>query len=308
MRPAPGMELCVSSVVGIALSGLDGKRPESDPLLVISDRAVGIIKAVETLLPAIRASALPRPPLQEPRPQDARRSMAGVQGPGHRCLPSPFPCHRARTRHGWVADYETELPTATACFVDDFEACIAHLRMPITHRRAIRTTNLLERLFVEKRRRLTVIPNVFGERPILKLMFGAMVRAGPSTGGHSKSLNWSVTRCAPSEKTRSGIPSPQRLPSEAPAPLPAASLCTARTGTRLGARGFPPPPRFLSASTAAPRPVTISASSSCGDTSPRQKATAPRGSSDPRGPRTAFDTLNAGTTGTGWQASLRGAR
>jgi hypothetical protein len=30
-----------------------------------------------------------------------------------------------------------ELP----CFMDDFEACIAHLRFPVTHRRAIQTTN-----------------------------------------------------------------------------------------------------------------------------------------------------------------------
>ena len=68
----------------------------------------------------------------------------------------------------------------TACFMDDlddFEACIAHLRMPITHRRAIRTTNLLERLFVEERRRLKIIPNAFGEKAVLKLMFGAMIRA-----------------------------------------------------------------------------------------------------------------------------------
>jgi putative transposase len=68
-------------------------------------------------------------------------------------------------------------PPAVACFEDDFEACIAHLRMPVTHRRATRTTNLLERLFVEERRRLKIIPNAFGERPVLKLMFGAMTRA-----------------------------------------------------------------------------------------------------------------------------------
>ena len=35
-----------------------------------------------------------------------------------------------------------------------------------------RTTNLLERLFVEERRRLKIIPNGFGEKPVLKLMFG----------------------------------------------------------------------------------------------------------------------------------------
>ncbi len=69
------------------------------------------------------------------------------------------------------------LPSAVACFLDDFEACIAHLRMPVTHRRAIRTTNLLERLFLEERRRLKIIPNAFGEKAVLKLMFAAMTRA-----------------------------------------------------------------------------------------------------------------------------------
>ena len=56
----------------------------------------------------------------------------------------------------------------------------AHDRSPVvslTHRRAIRTTNLLERLFVEERRRLKIIPNAFGEKAVLKLMFGAMIRA-----------------------------------------------------------------------------------------------------------------------------------
>jgi transposase-like protein len=55
--------------------------------------------------------------------------------------------------------------------MDDFEACIAHLRLPIAHRRATRTTNLLERLFVEERRRLKIIPNAFGEKPVLKPIF-----------------------------------------------------------------------------------------------------------------------------------------
>jgi putative transposase len=77
----------------------------------------------------------------------------------------------------FVKRYERELPSATACFLDDFEACIAHLRLPIAHRRAIRTTNLLERLFGEERRRTKVIPHAFGERAVLKLMYAALIRA-----------------------------------------------------------------------------------------------------------------------------------
>ena len=49
--------------------------------------------------------------------------------------------------------------------------------MPVTHRRFVRTTNLLERLFVEERRRLKIIPNGFGEKPVLDFMFGALIRA-----------------------------------------------------------------------------------------------------------------------------------
>jgi putative transposase len=78
---------------------------------------------------------------------------------------------------GLVADYGKDHERAVACFMDDFEACIAHLRFPVTHRRAICTTNLLERLFVEERRRLKIIPNAFGEQAVLKLMFGALTRA-----------------------------------------------------------------------------------------------------------------------------------
>ena len=41
----------------------------------------------------------------------------------------------------------------------------------------IRTTNLLERLFLEERRRTKIIPHAFGERPVLKLMYAAVIRA-----------------------------------------------------------------------------------------------------------------------------------
>ena len=78
----------------------------------------------------------------------------------------------------FVKRFERELPAATACFLDDFAACIAQLRLPIAHRRAIRTTNLLERLFGEERRRTKVIPHAFGERAVLKLMYASLIRAG----------------------------------------------------------------------------------------------------------------------------------
>ena len=80
-------------------------------------------------------------------------------------------------RDDFVAAYERELPAVVQCFRDDFDACIAHLRFPLRHRRVVRTTNLLERLFLEERRRTKIIPQAFGERPVLKLMYAAVIRA-----------------------------------------------------------------------------------------------------------------------------------
>ncbi len=79
-------------------------------------------------------------------------------------------------REDLVARFGKLYPSAVQCFEEDFEACIAHLRLPPNHRRATRTTNLLERLFVEERRRLRAVVHVFGERPVLKLMYRALVR------------------------------------------------------------------------------------------------------------------------------------
>jgi putative transposase len=152
-------------------------RGLGDPLLVVSDGAPGIIKAIEVCFPrserqrclAHRLRNLAAKVPEDIWPEFKTQAIATYQAPS-----------RAIARDlakGLVADYQTTLPSAVACFQDDFEACIAHLRLPVTHRRATRTTNLLERLFVEERRRLKIIPNAFGEKPVLKLMFGAMIRA-----------------------------------------------------------------------------------------------------------------------------------
>ena len=99
------------------------------------------------------------------------------------CYQAPSRAIARDLRAGIMADYAESLPAAVKCFDDDFEACIAHLRLPVTHRRSTRTTNLIERLFGEERRRMKIVPNAFGEKPVLKLMFGALIRAAESWRG-----------------------------------------------------------------------------------------------------------------------------
>jgi putative transposase len=56
----------------------------------------------------------------------------------------------------------------------DLPALITHLRFPSEHRKPIRTTNLLERTFVEMRRRTKVIGRFPGETSALSLIWAVL--------------------------------------------------------------------------------------------------------------------------------------
>lgn len=152
------------------------RRGLPEPVLTATDGAPGLIRAVEDGLPSsLRqrclahkmrniASKLP----EEGRAEFRQAARAAYEAPS---------LAMARTlRDDLVERFAQHYPSAVQCFQEDFEACIAHLHLPPNHRRSTRTTNLLERLFVEERRRVRAVVHVFGERPVLKLMYAALVR------------------------------------------------------------------------------------------------------------------------------------
>ncbi len=155
-------------------------RGLGDPPLLVPDGAPGIVKAIENCLPrsagqrclAHRMGDPAAKVPEDPQPDFKARATAACHAPS-RAIARDLAAGPADD----YDDYDKKPPGAVACFMDGFEACIAHLRMPVTRRRAVRTTNLLERLFVEERRRLKIIPDAFGEKAVLKLIFGAMTRA-----------------------------------------------------------------------------------------------------------------------------------
>jgi putative transposase len=153
------------------------RRGLPDPLLVISDGAPGLIRAIEECFPRSarqRCLAHKLRNLQSKVPED---QWPEFKAHAIACYQAASPALARLLRDNMMSTYGAALPSALACLQDDFEACIAHLRFPLAHRRAIRTTNMLERLFGEERRRTKVIPHAFGERAVLKLMYAALIRA-----------------------------------------------------------------------------------------------------------------------------------
>ena len=57
------------------------------------------------------------------------------------------------------------------------QACLTHLDFPEGHRRLIRTTNLIERSFVEEKRRTRIIPQHQNEKGAMKLVYGTLIRS-----------------------------------------------------------------------------------------------------------------------------------
>jgi transposase-like protein len=147
------------------------------PLTVTSDGAPGCIKAVEAMWPEaerIRCwvhkvrNVLDKVP--DAMREEVRRLLYDVRD---------APDHETGQKRAaaFIERYRGELPSAAACFEDDLEASLAHLKLPSLHQKSVRTTNLVERGFEEGRRRSKVIPKFRTERECLKLVFATLWRA-----------------------------------------------------------------------------------------------------------------------------------
>jgi putative transposase len=152
------------------------RRGLPDPVLVSTDGAPGLIRAAEEILPATlrqRCLAHKLRNIVAKLPSDA---IPEVRQAARAAYQAPSPAMARALRDDLVDRFGKDFPSAVTCFLEDFEACIAHLQVPPNHRKSVRTTNLLERLFVEERRRQRAALHMFGERPVLKLMYAALVR------------------------------------------------------------------------------------------------------------------------------------
>lgn len=148
------------------------------PVLVASDGAAGMVRAIDELFPeSLRQRCLVHKKMNvlAKVPESEHAQVRGFLDAVY-LAPNP---ELARTlANEFTTTHHRLYPSAVKCFLDDLEACLAHLRCPEVHRKAIRTTNVIERAFGELRRRTKVIPRFFTEKSCLKLAYAELVRAG----------------------------------------------------------------------------------------------------------------------------------
>jgi putative transposase len=145
------------------------------PGLVIADGAPGLWKAARELWPAAGEQRCTVHALRNVTAKLPERHHAEVKARWWKTFDeASSPAEARRGLEAIIADYRTAYPSAMGVIERDLDMLITHLRWPTEHRKRIRTTNLLERTFVEVRRRTKVIGRFPGETSALSLIWAGL--------------------------------------------------------------------------------------------------------------------------------------
>lgn len=180
------------------------RRGLNDPLLAVIDGNAGVRKAVRNKLPRTRVQRC-----QVHKMRNIINKLPHVARPMLRKLirkaftAGTYEEGLAQARH-IIEEYRDAFPAAMRCLEQDLDECLTALRFPLLHRRHIRSTNLLERLFGEGKRRTKIIPRFTSEASGMALIFAVLVDA---------SEGWRGVRMKPyvEERLRQMVSDPESL-------------------------------------------------------------------------------------------------
>ncbi len=159
------------------------QRGLGEPLLAVIDGNAGVRKAVGRKLPNTLVQRC-----QVHKLRNIVNKLPRVARPAiRRLIRKAFAAARyeeglAQAR-SVIEQYREQFPEAMKCLERDLEECLTALKFPFAHRVQIRTTNLLERLFGEGKRRTKVIPRFTSEASGLSLVFAVLVDASEGWRG-----------------------------------------------------------------------------------------------------------------------------
>jgi putative transposase len=158
------------------------KRGLQPPITITTDGAPGLCKAVDAMWP---------------RSLRIRCWFHKMQNLAQKVPPQAWPAFKAlvadmrdaptfeegqRRLSTLLAQYQGALPEACRCLEEDAEASLNHLKVPMRHRQYVQTSNLAESAFEEERRRTKVIPHLWDEASLVKLVFAVLIRVSERWG------------------------------------------------------------------------------------------------------------------------------
>jgi transposase-like protein len=124
-----------------------------DPLLVVMDGAPGLVKAVKRVWPRAYRQRCLAHKMRNIVAKLPRLMQAKMKDLVTQVFQAPSYAAALKRGRDLVAKFKDRYPAAMDCLERDLEECVIYLRFPEAHHRRIRTTNRLERLNGESRRR-----------------------------------------------------------------------------------------------------------------------------------------------------------
>jgi transposase-like protein len=158
------------------------KRGLPTPVTITTDGAVGLTKAIDAIWPkALRIRCWFH------KMQNLQQKVPPQAWPEFKALvmdmrDAPTVTAAEQRRQAIVTRYQRDFPEACRCLLDDAEASLNHLYVPQRHQQYVRTSNLAERAFEEERRRTKVIPHLWDEGSVVKLVFAVLIRVSERWG------------------------------------------------------------------------------------------------------------------------------
>jgi putative transposase len=166
-----------------------------EPLLIVMDGAPGLVKAVKRVWPRAYRQRCLAHKMRNLVAKLPRLMQAKMKGLLQQVFGAPTYAAALKRGRDLIAKFKDRYPAAMECLERDLEECITYLRFPEAHHQRIRTTNRLERLNGESRRRTKVIPRFPTERSCLSLLYASLITASrhwrgiPMTVSHVKQLH-----------------------------------------------------------------------------------------------------------------------
>jgi transposase-like protein len=158
------------------------KRGLPTPVTITTDGAPGLTKALDVIWPKalrIRGWFHNMQNLQQKVPPQAWPEFKALV---MAMRDAPTVTAAEQRRQASVTRYQRDFPEACRCLLDDPEASLNHLYVPQRHQQYVRTSNLAERAFEEERRRTKVIPQLWDEGSVTKLVFAVLIRVSERWG------------------------------------------------------------------------------------------------------------------------------
>jgi len=159
------------------------ERGVTEPLLVVSDGAPGLRKAIREVYAQAQHQRCTAHKMRNILAKAPRAARSVLKAEVHKVFYASTFEEGMRLGKAFIDRFQDQWPSAVSCLEDDLAECLAHLKLPPAHHKATRTTNMLERLFGEGKRRTKVLGRFPTEGSCKRLMFATLISASQGWRG-----------------------------------------------------------------------------------------------------------------------------